>query len=55
MATNDSVNSSLSGTTGTGNFVGNTSPTIVTPKINSVLDTNGNTILVFKSTVGHSP
>lgn len=33
MATNDSVNSPLSGTTGTGNFVGSNSPTIVTPNI----------------------
>lgn len=33
MATNDAVNSPLSGTTGTGNFVGSTSPTLVTPNI----------------------
>lgn len=31
MATNNSVNTPLSGTTGTGNFVGSTSPTFVTP------------------------
>lgn len=34
MATNTSVNSPLSGTTGTGNFVGATSPTVTTPTIN---------------------
>lgn len=46
MATNNSVNSSLSGTTGSGNFVGSTSPSITTPKIISqVLDTNGNPII----------
>jgi|SRR5277367_150685 len=31
MATNNSVNTSLSGQTGAGNFVGSTSPTLVTP------------------------
>ncbi len=31
MTTNNAVNSPLSGTTGTGNFVGSTSPTLVTP------------------------
>lgn len=33
MATNCAVNSPLSGTTGTGNFVGSTSPTLVTPAL----------------------
>jgi hypothetical protein len=33
MATNDSVNAGLSGVTGTGNFVGSTSPTLVTPAL----------------------
>lgn len=33
MATNNVVNSPLSGTTGTGNFVGSTSPTLVTPAL----------------------
>lgn len=33
MATNNSVNTSLSGQTGTGNFVGATSPTLVTPAL----------------------
>ena len=33
MATNNSVNTSLSGQTGTGNFVGSTSPTLVTPAL----------------------
>jgi hypothetical protein len=33
MATNDSVNAGLSGVTGTGNFVGATSPTLITPAL----------------------
>jgi hypothetical protein len=33
MATNDSVNVGLAGVTGTGNFVGSTSPTLVTPAL----------------------
>ena len=33
MATNNSVNTGLSGFTGTGNFVGSTSPTLVTPAL----------------------
>ena len=35
MSTNNSVNSPLSGTTGTGSFVGSTSPTLVTPNIDT--------------------
>ena len=31
MATNNAVNVGLSGSTGTGNFVGSTSPTLVSP------------------------
>jgi hypothetical protein len=33
MTTNNAVNSPLSGTTGTGNFVGSTSPTLITPAL----------------------
>lgn len=33
MATNNAVNTSLSGQTGTGNFVGATSPTLITPNV----------------------
>lgn len=33
MATNDSVNVGLSGVTGSGNFVGSTSPTLITPAL----------------------
>ena len=33
MATNNAVNNGLSGSTGTGNFVGSTSPVLVTPNI----------------------
>lgn len=48
MTTNNSVNSGLSGTTGTGSFVGSTTPTIATPKITTaILDTNGNNNLAF--------
>lgn len=39
MTTNNSVNVGLSGATGTGNFVGSTSPSITT----AINDTNGNT------------
>lgn len=42
MATNNAVNTGLSGQTGTGNFVGSTSPTIVTPVIAQIKDANGN-------------
>lgn len=49
MTTNNVVNSPLSGTTGTGNFVGSTSPTITTPKIiTGINDANGNEILGFQ-------
>lgn len=45
MATNNSVNSPLSGTTGTGNFVGSTSPSLTTPKIGQINDVNGVAII----------
>jgi len=46
MTTNNAVDVGLSGSTGTGNFVGSTSPTITTPKIiTQVNDTNGNAII----------
>jgi hypothetical protein len=46
MATNNQVNVGLSGSTGTGNFVGGTSPTITTPSIvTSINDTNNNNII----------
>jgi hypothetical protein len=45
MATNNQVNTGLSGSTGTGTFVGSTSPTIVTPRIGQINDTNGNAML----------
>lgn len=35
MATNNAVNTSLSGQTGTGSFVGSTSPTLTTPNLGS--------------------
>lgn len=40
MATNNAVNTSLSGQTGTGNFVGATSPTLVTPTIGAATATS---------------
>jgi len=42
MATNNAVNNSLTGQTGTGNFAGSTSPTLTTPRIGQINDTNGN-------------
>jgi hypothetical protein len=46
MATNNSVNNGLSSATGTGNFVGSTSPTITTPRVvTAITDSNGNNIL----------
>lgn len=49
MTTINSVNLGLSGATGTGNFVGSTSPTITTPKIAQINDANGNEILALVS------
>jgi hypothetical protein len=42
MTTNNSVNTSLAGQTGTGNFVGATSPTLVTPTIGAATATSVN-------------
>lgn len=42
MATNNAIDSPLAGTTGTGNFVGSTSPTITTPKIAQINDPTNN-------------
>jgi hypothetical protein len=48
MTTNNSVNSGLSGTTGTGNFVGSTSPTLITPILGAATATS----LAFSPTTG---
>ena len=40
MATNNAVNTSLSGQTGTVNFVGSTSPTLVTPTLGAATATS---------------
>lgn len=48
MATNDSVNVGLSGVTGTGNFVGATSPTLITPTLGVATATS----LAFNPTTG---
>jgi len=45
LSTNNSVDVSLAGQTGTVAFVGSTSPTITTPKIAQINDTNGNVSL----------
>lgn len=47
MTTVNSVNTTLSGQTGTGSFVGSTSPTIVTPSMRQINDLLGNEILVL--------
>lgn len=48
MATNNIVNTPLSGQTGTGSFVGSTSPTLVTPTLGAASATS----LSFSSTSG---
>ena len=47
MATINPIGNALKGTTGTGNFVGATSPTITTPTIAQINDSNGNAILAL--------
>lgn len=42
MTTNNAVNTSLSGQTGTGTFVGSTSPTLVTPTLGAAVATSIN-------------
>src|SRR5260221_9606579 len=44
MATNNSVNNGLSGATGTGNFVGSTSATLVTPALGVAAATSINKV-----------
>lgn len=48
MATNNILNNSLSGQTGTGTFVGSNAPTIVTPTIQQIYDANNNVICDFQ-------
>lgn len=48
MATNNAVNSGLAGTTGTGSFVGSTSPSLVTPTLGAATATS----LTFSPTTG---
>ena len=50
MATNNAVNNGLSSATGTGLFVGSTSPTITTPVIAIIKDANGNNVTTFTGT-----
>lgn len=51
MATINSVNSGLIGTTGTGNFVGSNGGSLFSPQIStSILDASGNTMLTLTNT-----
>jgi hypothetical protein len=45
MTTINATGNGLTGATGSGSFVGSTSPTITTPQIAQINDTNGNAIL----------
>ncbi len=47
MATTNAVGNSLTGATGSGAFVGQTSPTITTPRIGQINDTNGLGVLTL--------
>jgi len=49
MTTNNVVNVTLAGQTGTGAFVGSVSPTITTPKIALINDASGNSVLALGS------
>lgn len=52
MSTNNAVNVPLSGSTGTVNFVGSTSPTIATPVIAQINDALGNPIFAMVGGAG---
>lgn len=47
MATINAVGVGLSGASGTGNFAGNNSPALTTPRVNQINDVNGNSSLAF--------
>lgn len=49
MATTNACGNGLSGTTGTGNYVGASSPTIVTPVIAQINDASGNAVITNAS------
>lgn len=59
MATNNAVNTTLSGQTGTGTFVGSTSPTLVTPALGVATATSmnfgGSTISDYVSRTAWTP
>lgn len=59
MATNNAVNTTLSGQTGTANFVGSTSPTLVTPTLGAALATSinfgGSTLNNYTSITAWTP
>jgi len=50
METLNAVGVGLSGASGTGNFAGNNSPSLTTPRINQINDINGNSSLSFPAT-----
>lgn len=52
MATNNAVNTSLSGQTGTGNFVGATSPTLITPVLGVATATTVNKVALTTPATG---
>ncbi len=49
MATSNQIGLGLSGSSGTGNFAGTTSPTLTTPRIAQINDTSGNAALAFQA------
>ena len=49
MTAVNQVGNALTGSTGTGAFVGSISPTITTPKIGTIDDTNGNPMLLLNA------
>ena len=59
MTTNNSVNSPLSGTTGTGNFVGANTPTLITPVLGAATATSvnfgGSTLSTYASSQTFTP
>jgi hypothetical protein len=51
MATNNAVNTSLSGQTGTGSFAGSVSPSLTTPKIITSINDSADNIMVTMSPI----
>lgn len=59
MATNNQINIGLSGTTGTGSFVGSTSPSLTTPTLGAATATSinfgGSTLSTYVATTSWTP